>query len=101
MHVRQSLLARSTLKVGAAPARAAAWCCRSFGAEAASRRTYSKSFDGRYAIAHSAVPADATAGGLYVFVNRRGARMKVLYFDRSGRCVWVKRLEEGQSTWAR
>ena len=38
-----------------------------------------------------------------MFVNRRGAQMKVLYFDRSGWCVWAKRLEAGQfiGDWSR
>jgi transposase len=36
-----------------------------------------------------------SGGDLYVFVNRRGTQMKVLYFDRSGWCVWAKRLEAG------
>ena len=62
-----------------------------------------KSFDGLYAIARSAFPEDPTAGGLYVFVNRRGGQVKVLYFDRSGWCVWAKRLEAGQfiGDWSR
>ena len=62
-----------------------------------------KSFDGLYAIARSAFTADPTGGDLYVFVNRRGAQMKVLYFDRSGWCVWAKRLEAGQfiGDWSR
>ena len=33
---------------------------------------------------------------MYVFVNRSGRQIKVLYFDRSGWCVWAKRLEAGQ-----
>ncbi len=39
----------------------------------------------------------------YVFVSRRGAQMRVLYFDRSGFCVWGKRLETGRfiSDWNR
>ena len=62
-----------------------------------------KSFDGLYAIARAAFTTDPTGGDLYVFVNRRGAQMKVLYFDRSGWCVWAKRLEQGQfiSDWHR
>ena len=35
-------------------------------------------------------------GGLYVFVNRRGSQLKCLYFDRSGFCIWGKRLEAGR-----
>jgi transposase len=54
-----------------------------------------KSFDGLYAIARAAFTQDPTGGDLYVFVNRRGSQIKVLYFDRSGWCVWAKRLEAG------
>jgi len=55
-----------------------------------------KSFDGLYAVARAAFPQDPTGGDLYVFINRSGRQIKVLYFDRSGWCVWAKRLEAGQ-----
>ena len=55
-----------------------------------------ESFDGLYAVARAAFPQDPTGGDLYVFVNRSGRQIKVLYFDRSGWCVWAKRLEAGQ-----
>jgi len=55
-----------------------------------------RSYDGLYAIAREAFAGDPTCGDLYVFVNRRGSQMKVLYFDRSGWCVWAKRLEAGR-----
>lgn len=55
-----------------------------------------KSFDGLYAVARAAFPQDTTGGDLYVFVNRGGTQIKVLYFDRSGWCVWAKRLEAGR-----
>jgi transposase len=37
-----------------------------------------------------------------VFINRRGSQLKCLYFDRSGFCVWAKRLETGRfvSDWS-
>jgi transposase len=54
-----------------------------------------RSFDGLYALARAGFAGDPTGGDLYVFVNRRGTQMKVLYFDRSGWCVWAKRLEAG------
>ena len=54
-----------------------------------------RSFDGLSAIARAAFTQDPTGGDLYVFVNRRGTQIKVLYFDRSGWCVWAKRLEAG------
>ena len=55
-----------------------------------------KSFDGLYALARQGLQQDPTNGHLFAFVNRRATHIKVLYFDRSGWCVWAKRLETGQ-----
>jgi transposase len=38
---------------------------------------------------------DPQDGHLYVFTNARKTLMKVLFFDRSGWCVFAKRLEQG------
>lgn len=54
-----------------------------------------KSFDGLSALVRNVMDADPLSGHLFAFVNRRGTQMKVLYFDRSGWCVWAKRLERG------
>lgn len=47
-------------------------------------------------MARSGFAVDPLQGHLFVFVNRRGTQIKVLYFDRSGWCVWSKRLEAGR-----
>jgi transposase len=62
-----------------------------------------RSFDGLQALTRHAMGRDPLDGSLYVFVSRRGAQMRVLYFDRSGFCVWGKRLEAGLfiSDWSR
>ena len=54
-----------------------------------------KSFDALYALARNGWQEDPLSGHLFVFVNRRGTQIKVLYFDRSGWCLWAKRLEAG------
>jgi len=61
-----------------------------------------KSFDGLSALAQHSMGLDPLSGQLFVFINRRATQMKVLYFDRSGYCVWAKRLEAGRfvSDWA-
>ena len=54
-----------------------------------------KSFDGLFALAVEHLGRDPLAGGLFVFVNRRRDRMKLLYWDADGLAVWAKRLEAG------
>ncbi len=36
------------------------------------------------------------AGNLFAFINRRATPIKALYFDRTGWCVWARRLEQGR-----
>lgn len=62
-----------------------------------------KSYDGLQALARHAMGFDPLDGALYVFVNRRGSQLKCLYFDRSGYCIWGKRLEAGRfvSDWSK
>jgi transposase len=55
-----------------------------------------KSFDGLSALTQHVLKEDPLSGALFVFINRRATQMKVLYFDRSGFCVWAKRLEAGR-----
>lgn len=62
-----------------------------------------KSYDGLYALARNGLKQDPLSGHLFAFVNRRATQIKVLYFDRSGWCVWAKRLEAGRfiTDWSR
>ncbi|WP_455289101.1 IS66 family insertion sequence element accessory protein TnpB [Cupriavidus necator] len=54
------------------------------------------SYDGLYALAKHTMKLDPLSGNLFAFINRRANQIKVLYFDRSGWCVWAKRLEQGR-----
>lgn len=62
-----------------------------------------KSFTGLYALTKGELHQDPLSGHLFVFINRRGDYLKCLYFDRTGFCLWAKRLERGRfvSNWAR
>lgn len=55
-----------------------------------------KSFDGLSALVKEKLAEDPLSGQLFVFINRKGNYLKVLYFDRSGYALWAKRLEQGQ-----
>jgi transposase len=42
---------------------------------------------------------DPFSTNLYCFVNKRRNQIKVLYWQRSGFCLWQKRLEEERFKW--
>ncbi len=54
-----------------------------------------KSFHGLTILVHEVLEKDPLSGHLFVFRNRRGDRVKILYWDRSGFCIWYKMLEQG------
>jgi len=60
-----------------------------------------KSFNGLWSVAQEELGQDPRAGALFAFSNRRRNRIKVLYFDGTGVCVWAKRLESGTYRWPR
>ena len=54
-----------------------------------------RSFDGLVRMASEHIACDPLRGGLYVFINKRRDRAKLLYWDGDGLAIWYKRLEEG------
>lgn len=54
-----------------------------------------KGFDGLSGLVRNQLHGDPLSGGLFLFVNRRRDRLKVLYWDGDGLAIWYRRLEEG------
>lgn len=54
-----------------------------------------KSYTGLSSLVKNQLQENPLSGQFFVFINRRRTQLKVLYFDRSGYCIWMKKLEQG------
>ena len=55
-----------------------------------------KQFNGLVALVQNVLHEDPLSGCLFVFFNRRGNYMKLVTWDRTGYCLFAKRLEKGR-----
>jgi transposase len=60
-----------------------------------------KGFDGLSALAQTQLAEDPFSGSLFVFRGRRGDKIKLLWWDDDGVCLFAKRLEQGRFVWPR
>ena len=54
-----------------------------------------KSFDGLLGMVHEHLGQDPLSGHLFLFLNRRRDRVKILFWEPDGLVIWYKRLEAG------
>jgi transposase len=55
-----------------------------------------KGFNGLQGLVTTELNEDPLSGHLFLFLNRRGDRVKVFYWDGDGLAIWYKRLEQGR-----
>jgi transposase len=53
------------------------------------------SFDTLMGLAQTVFDQDPLSGHLFLFFNRDRSRVKILFWDQDGFCIWYKRLEAG------
>lgn len=54
-----------------------------------------KSFDGLVGLVRSVLEQDPLSGHIFVFLNKKADKVKLLYWDRTGLVIVYKRLEKG------
>jgi len=55
-----------------------------------------KDYNGLFALVRDELKRDPLSGDLFLFVNGRRTGCKVLLWDGTGLCIFMKRLEEGR-----
>ncbi len=58
-----------------------------------------RGFDGLAALVQQTLGANPFGGQVFLFRGRRGDRVKLLWWDGDGLCLFAKRLERGRFIW--
>lgn len=58
-----------------------------------------KEINGLAVLVGEELTCEPLSGDLYLFCNRRRTHLKVLYWDKSGFALWLKRLEKAKFPW--
>jgi len=58
-----------------------------------------KHINGLAAIVEGTMRESPFSGNLFLFANRQKTTLKVIYWDRNGFCLWLKRLEKDRFPW--
>ncbi len=62
---------------------------------------FRKSITGLSLLVEQSLELDPFAEALYVFTNRRKDKVKILYWEKNGFCLWYKSLEKERFKWPR
>jgi transposase len=62
---------------------------------------FRKGAEGLAALVKEQIGADPFSGSLYVFRAKRADRIKLIYWDGTGVCLFAKKLEDGKFRWPR
>ena len=60
---------------------------------------FRKAINGLALIVQEELQLDPYGDALFVFINKARNRIKLLYWERNGFCLWHKRLEKNKFAW--
>jgi transposase len=58
-----------------------------------------KQINGLSVMIQDEMQVDIFSGNLFLFCGKTRKRLKILYWDRNGFCLWMKRLEKDKFPW--
>ena len=62
---------------------------------------FRKGINGLAILVEQTLQRDPFSEQLFVFCNRKRDKVKILYWERNGFCLWQKRLERARFKWPR
>ena len=62
---------------------------------------FRKGINGLAALVEEVLSLDPFSEQLFIFCNKRRDRVRILYWERNGFCLWMKRLEQERFKWPR
>ena len=62
---------------------------------------FRKAINGLVLIIEQSMAHSPYEAALFVFTNRARDKLKIVYFDETGFCLWYKRLEKARFAWPR
>jgi len=60
---------------------------------------FRKAINGLSIIVENEMGCNIFGTGLFVFCNKKRDKLKILYWDKTGFCLWQKRLEKDKFMW--
>lgn len=60
---------------------------------------FRKGAEGLAALVRETMQADPFSGAVYIFRAKRADRVKLIYWDGTGVCLFAKKLEDGEFCW--
>ncbi len=60
---------------------------------------FRKQINGLALIVQESMLLDPMQSALFVFTNKHANRIKILWWDKNGFCLWMKRLEKDRFEW--